>query len=263
MIADWSRAVHVSQDEFVVCWNALGLGDLPLALALRPLGASLPERQRLQMLTLTELRHRGLADSAGLVADLAWPMRLLAKAGCQLDIRLMSGAGGAFVGLGALAGADGMLLAGTGGVVRLLALDAARVPAALVELAGPITPGPGRSVNIPADTLDDACQAAGDGNLWTLADRLVARGVASADASSLARMCTGIQSMGQVGATGYRGGFERRAPWVIGFHHTAAGAYLQLRRPSADGRVSVTISPVTAERLLNLLRELVDQLAPG
>jgi hypothetical protein len=105
-------------------------------------------------------------------------LHLLAKPTHELDIRLAGSSQGMIVGLGAIRGARGVLVvAAPGAPLRLKPLDATRVADALLELAGPITPGHGRSGNIPAHTLDDACEAAGDGNLWTLVDQLTVRAV--------------------------------------------------------------------------------------
>jgi hypothetical protein len=94
-------------------------------------------------------------------------------------------------------------------------------------------------------------------------------GVLPADASSVARMCTGITAAGQLGATARvnaaRAGAggrsrERRGRWVVGFHRGEAGDCLQLRRPSGPGRETVTIAPIDAQKLLAQLSELLDQV---
>jgi hypothetical protein len=120
-----------------------------------------------------------------------------------------------------------------------------------------------------------------------LADRLVELGTPRIDAHSLARMCTGVTAYGQVGALARGGGAEGRAPargggaegrgaegrapargggaerrgrWVVGFHRTPTGDFLQLRKPSASGRPHVTIAPVTAAGLRGHLSDLAGDL---
>jgi hypothetical protein len=258
MIANPATAIELTEEEFVVCWRALGLGELPLVLGLRPLGASTTDRQRLHTKTMTELQRRHLAAHDEPNASLSELLHLLAKSTHELDIRLASGPRGMIVGLGAIRGAQGVLvIAAPGAPLRLKPLDATRIASALLELAGPITPGHGRAVNIPAHTLDDACEAAGDGNLWTLADQLTVRAVPRLDAASLAHMCTGIREIGQLGATNRVNGTPQRAPWVVGFHRGDTGHFLQLRRPTnPTGDETVTIGPTTAHRLMRQLNEL-------
>jgi hypothetical protein len=51
-------------------------------------------------------------------------------------------------------------------------------------------------------------------------------------------------------------GARRRAPWVIGFHRTGDGDFLQLRRPTPYG-TTTTIAPVTGQLLFTHLTELL------
>jgi hypothetical protein len=169
------------------------------------------------------------------------------------------------VAIGAMAGEHGVLAVRVGGELSLLPVSGPWVPGALVELIGPLTPARARPVNIPAELLDRACQAASgegaDGAMWALADRLVEYGVLPADASSLARMCTGLTAAGQLGATARDpGGRERRGRWVVGFHRARAGDCLQLRRPTGPGQETVTIAPITADKLLGQFTALLDDL---
>ncbi|MBO0877362.1 MAG: ESX secretion-associated protein EspG, partial [Pseudonocardia sp.] len=88
--------------------------------------------------------------------------------------------------------------------------------------------------------------------------RLAEFGVPAADASSLARMCTGITAAGQLGATTrLDGARERRGRWVVGFHRARNGDCVQLRRPAGHGTATVTIGPATREKLLAQLTELI------
>jgi hypothetical protein len=76
------------------------------------------------------------------------------------------------LGLGVLAGADGLMVVSDGtpeGPFELTSMDAARVAGGLLGLCHPITPGLGRPVNIPADLLDQAAARA-HGDLWAMAD---------------------------------------------------------------------------------------------
>lgn len=262
MIATRTQPIHLLEAEFVACWQILRLGDLPLALALRPLGATHTERRRLHSETLATLAHRGLAGPHGLSASLAELLQQIANPTYQVDIRIAGGPPGMIVGLGTITGQHGVLvIAVPNSPLQILPLSTTYLPQALLDLAGPLTPGQGRPVNIPADLLDHACRSASDNNLWTLADQLVSLGVPRLDASSLVHMCTNIQKIGQIGATAWINGTPRRAPWVIGFHQTSKGHFLQLRRPyNATDTHAVTISPINTDGLLRHLRELLRNL---
>ena len=257
------RPLLLSPVEFVACWAALDLGDPPLLLELRSPGHTVGDRDELLRRALAGLRERGLCDGGLPPEPLASALRLLAQPDYELDIRLAGGRRGMLLGLGAVAGARGVVVISGDGPLRLLPMDGARVAATLVGLAGELTPGVGRPVNIPADLLDESRAAARAGNLWTLADELVRRGVTRQDAGSLARMCDGIDHVGQLGATWWPGGRSRRAPWVVGFHRAAAGHFMQLRRPPADrpgAGETVTVCPTEADRLIRQWRDLVEHL---
>ena len=278
---DWSRAVRLSPVEFLACWTALRLGDLPLALDLRPSGTTLAEHRQIHEAALAGLAARGLVDRSGPVPPLAGALRLLATAPYLYDLRLTGATGPAnpaewpaeLVAVGAAAREYGVVAVLGGGELALLPVPGPRVPPALVELIGPLTPARARPVNVPAELLDLACRGVPDGDLWALADRLVEYGVLPADANALARMCTGITAAGQLGATAQTGAptgatpaaaqgthAQRRGRWVVGFHRGQAGDCLQLRRPTNTQGVTVTIAPITAPKLLSQLAELIDDL---
>lgn len=290
---DWSRAVRLSSVQFLACWTVLDLGAPPLALELRSVGRTLVERDRIYRAALEELTGRGLADphpgpprnargpsvpalrgAPPPSAPLAGALRLLARAPVLGDLRLAAlsaperPAGqpraGELVALGAMAGEYGVVAVHTDAELVLLPVSASRVPAVLVELVGPLNPARARPVNVPAELLDRARRAAAGGGLWALADRLVELGVLPADASSLARMCTGLTAGGQLGVTLREpSGRERRGRWVVGFHRAEVGDCLQLRRPTDPAREIVTIAPVTAQRLLAQFAELLGDDDPA
>lgn len=278
IIADWSRALTLTGPQFLAAWHALDLGEPPVELQLRPPGRTIAERDAVFDLELTRLRERGLAalEVGGIRPRprLTKALRLLAEAPMAHDLRLSTG----LVALGAIDGDSGVVLVAAGGTpaaggrtlmaggdtLRLVEVRGPAVAGALVELIGPMRPGRSRTVNVDGEILDRARALVGDGSVWTLADRLVELGTPRVDANSLAHMCTGVTAWGQIGAlartAGIGGGSERRGRWVVGFHRSRAGDFLQLRRPAGSGRPHVTIAPTTAEGLLTQVRELVADL---
>jgi hypothetical protein len=254
----------LSGAEFLAAWHVLGLGESPVELRLRPPGHTIADRDRAFDAQLVRLRERGLAamDDAGIRPRprLTAALRLLAEASLAHDLRLSSG----LIALGAVDGESGVVLAGAGGqeqqVLRLVEVRGPTVVAALVELVAPIRTGRSRTVNLDGDTLDHARAQMRDGNVWTLAEKLVELGTPWVDAHALARMCTGVVAWGQIVALARAAGAERRGRWVVGFHRAEGGDFLQLRRPGPTGRPHVTIAPITADGLLAQVRELVADL---
>jgi len=251
-------AIRLSPIEVLACWEALDLGDPPFLLRLRRPGgteaAQLESRRRLAA-ALAGLAGRGLSDGVSPAPALAGPLRLLAGADYLLDIRFTGPAGRAILGLGAIAGARGAAVVSNDGLgpMDLVPVDGARVASTLIGLLGSVEPGTGLPVNLPAAVFDEACAAARDGNLWTLADELQVRGVPRREATSLARMCGGVDFGGQLGVTTRFDGPERRGPWVVGFVRGGGRYFLQLRRDD-----TVTVCPTDSNRLVSHWRELLE-----
>jgi hypothetical protein len=249
--------VRLSTVEVEACFELLGLGEPPPSLQLPSPGRTLPERQNHLDAVLLGLRRRGLADRNRPSEELAGPLRVLARPDRQLDLRIHS-PHGELVAIAAAARRNGALAVRQGdqmtiGTVRRTAL----VPA-VVGLIGPMTPGPGATVNVPADLFEEAWETATDRHPASLVDRLTEMGIPRRDVSSLIHMCRGTGALGQIGAVHYDGRSARPSPWVIGFHRTDAGYYLLLRKPSAYGGATVTIRPLDAPRLAQLAEELLN-----
>jgi hypothetical protein len=69
-------------------------------------------------------------------------------------------------------------------------------------------------------------------------------------------MCTGLTLGGQLGATATRNTSPRRA-WVIGFHRTDTGYFMNLRRDN-----TVTLRLTDGPRLAHDWHELTGSLPP-
>lgn len=258
MIGNTDRdVIQLSPLELLGCWTALDLGEPPVLLRLRRPGLTVQETWRMLREAVVGLADRGLADGTAPGAALSDLLRVFSRADYQLDIRFSGPAGSErpILGLGAVAGTRGVLIISNDGhgPIQLGSVDSARVPDALLGMLGPIHPGQGTVVNIPADLLDKACAL--PGNIWTVSDQLQQYGVDRSEASSLARMCTDVRFGGQLGATARFGQVEQRGRWVIGFHRTDSGWYLQLRRGS-----TVTMYPCDKARLRYQWRDLVEHL---
>ena len=255
--SDWSRVMAVTDEEFLACWHAMGLGEPPGELEVS-IPETIDDAAVEYAIALDQLYHRGLVDDSGLCADLEAALQVLATAPLALELKLSDGliVQGAVDGeLGALLVVDDTHEPG----LFLLPIAGADVPAMMVELVGPLHQGQVSAVSIPAEVLDTATEGVDDGSWWTLADRLADTGVTQADAQSLALMCSEINSSGQFTALARADGRELPARWAVGFHRTGTGDYLKVRRCTPGGS-EVTIAPVTSESLLAQLRELIADL---
>lgn len=243
--------------ELDACWELLGLGDPPATLRLPSPGRSLSDRRRHLESVLAGLRRRGLAGRSGPDEHLAKMLRGLARPERQLDL-ILRGEQGTLVAIGADARGSGVLAVRHGEQVTLAPVRSTALVAAVVGLVGPMKPGVGRTANLPADAFDAALKATSDGDLWSLADRMVEMGVPREDASSCVRMCIGVRRLGQLGTAFRQDGAMRLGPWVIGFHLADSGYFLQLRRPGPyDGANTIIMCPLDAPRLAQKAGELL------
>jgi hypothetical protein len=255
-LLQWSRATVLSLAEFEVSWDLLGLGETPVQLDPPSPGRTMEERRRIVAGVAADLHRRGLGDGRGPHPVLAERLRLLAT-GDALDVRFRAGS---LVAAVAACHRDRCTLAVRhAGEIALLDLHADQAGAALVELIGPVEPGPGRAVHLPAGLLD-AARSASPRDRLRFAEELVCRGVDAQDAALLVQMCTGARDGGQLGATARRSVGRRRASYVIGVHRTDQGCYRQVRRVRA-GQATVTVAPVSGPELVDELAQLADSVS--
>jgi hypothetical protein len=264
--ADWSRATSLTDTEFLACWWELGLGEPPVGLELEysRLPGTTPTERRHELYRAVDVVRRSgiLNDQHGRRSTLATALSTLSRPGWTLDLRI-SDRSTTLLALGAAAptSPDAVVVVRREHHLEVLTTRAAQLATTMIELAGPLTPGQARPVNIPAELIDRARQRATGPGPWLLADQLIGLGVDRTDAHSLARMYLDITSAGQFGATGYRPPTRRRAPWVVAFHHATLGDFVQLRRTATRGRPeTLTVAPVTTDRLLAHLNEMIAAL---
>lgn len=238
------------------CFELLGLGEAPASLQLPSPGRTVPERHEHLDAVLLDLHRRGMADRNRPSEELAVPLRVLARPDHQLDLRIHS-PDGALVASAAAARGNGALAIRRGEEVTVAAVRGTALVSAVVGLIGPMSPGRGAAVNVPADLFDEARQATTDGHISSLVDWLTEMGMRRGDVSSLIHMCRGIRALGQIGVIHYVGRSARLGRWVIGFHRTEAGYYLLLRKPGTYGGETVTIRPLDAPQLAQLAEELL------
>lgn len=255
MAVDWARSAVLSVDEFDVCWELLDLGVTPAVLELQRSGRTYPERDRIVACAIGTLRERGLVRGSAPVRALAADLTTLARAGTVRDLVVTAPV--RIAALAATGETSCVLAVRMDDRVALARVAPGRAAAELVELVGPVHPGPGPAVRIPAPVLRDAVAASAD-EPERFTSELMRRGVDGPDAAAVLRMGE-LTGAGQLGAS--RGGL--RAPYPLLLHVTARGVYRQRRvtRPGADTMVEA--GPVDAATLTRELDELVRATADG
>ena len=219
MIPDWSRATVLAAAAFEACWEVLGLGETPWQLEPPRHGLTTAARQAFVAEVAAQLRAAG--------PELPSWLRLLARPAWSVDVRLR--AGDLVAGLVAARGPVGVLAVRHNDEIALVDIPAAAAVDAVLDLLGPVRPGPGRPMSV------------------VLADGPTAPEVRAA--------CHDVRMFGQLGASVMdRDGVRtRRMPRVIGFHRTGVGDYRSVRL----GPSTVALEPATRARLAADLDELL------
>jgi EspG family len=217
MTLDWSRATVLTAAAFEACWEILQLGETPWQLEPPRQGSTALARRTFVAEVLTRLLSAG--------PELAEKLRLLARPEWMVDVRLR--ADRLIAGLAACRGADGVFAVRCGEEIALIEIRAANALATVVNLLGPLHPGPGPPVLI--GTYPHPVTGA------------------------VAVACRDVRMFAQLGVsvTADDGHRVRQAPRVIGFHRT--GDYRSVRVDPA----TVAVKPATLSRLMADVDELL------
>ncbi|MET0133637.1 MAG: ESX secretion-associated protein EspG [Kibdelosporangium sp.] len=244
--------------EFDVIWESERLPARHVALDVPSPGKTHTERAKLVKETWAALESRGLAESGRANPELADLLDLLAHPQVCIDGWVWAGRE-----VKAFASSNGrraqLAVIDEGKVWLIPARDTALAESA-VSVAGDLMAGPGRSVSLPNDLVTAADNEA-RGDTKKFITTLEAKGVPLHDAQALTGMLAGIVTRGQFGAE-RRGRDLRvvRAARVVAFHDTVDGRYLDLVRPSTDGRMWCTVTPADNQRLATCVWELLEEV---
>ena len=224
-VIDWPKAVVLSAAEFDVVRDLLDLGPNPAALELSSPGVTDLDRAHVVRDAAATLAARGLFGGGRFHPGLAEDLRTVVVPDARRDLLLAPPhRQRALIGIRR---GGAVLAVRLDDEVALVRITVEHASAALVELLGPLTPGSGPAVRIPARVLADAVTAC-DGVRDRLTTELLRRGTSGAEAALLQRMGdTG--GLAQLGA-GHGGPEPCRAPAVLLVHATAHGCFYQ-RRP--------------------------------
>lgn len=244
--------------EFDVVWESERLPARHVALDVPSPGKTNAERAELVRTTWRGLESRGLAQSGRATPELVDTLEILAHPHVSVDVWVW--AGREVKAFASVAGRQAQLAVVDEGKVWLIPARDSALAESAVSVAGELAAGRGRSVSLPNDLVaaaDD--ESRGDTNRFITT--LEAKGVALGDAQALTSMLVGITTRGQFGAERHhRDKRIVRAERVVAFHDTPEGRYVDLVKPSPDGRAWLTVSPTDNQRLASFVWELLDEI---
>jgi ESX secretion-associated protein EspG len=248
----------VSTLEFDVLWESERLPAPHVALIVPSPGKTHTERAQLVAGAWESLEGRGLAEGGRAAPDVADRLALLAHPQTSVDAWVW--ADRQVRALAVRSGRQAMLGVIDRDKVWLIPARDTALAEAAVSVAGDTPAGPGRSVSLPSELVGDAdAEAEGDPKAFITA--LERRGVALSEAQAMAAMLDGIGTRGQFGVERrQRDQRMSRAERVVAFHDTAEGRYLDLVRPSPDGRLWSTVTPGDNQRLAGCVWELLEEV---
>lgn len=244
--------------EFDVIWESERLPERHVALDVPSPGKTHAERAELVRKTWAGLEARRLAESGRALPELADMLEVLAHPHVSIDGWVWAGREvKAFAGQ---AGRQAQLAVIDEGQVWLIPARDTGLAESAVSVAGEMVAGTGRSVSLPHDLVTAADdQSHGDTNKFIT--NLEAKGISLRDAQTLTSMLAGITTRGQFGAERrHRDQRVVRADRVVAFHDTPAGRYVDLVKPSPDGRQWCTVSPADNQRLAAFVWELLEEI---
>ena len=249
--AEW----RLSAVEFDVLWREFGRGLPPYPLDLPSPGTTYGEREQIVAQIWAQLAGRGVVEAGPqrrLPPDIDEALTVLANGRVVIDGIIDLGEQ-----VGLLAAKDGVraaLVMQRDDDIRLLAaMDAALLPARLVELLPRVPPAHGQSVSLPYQLLTDVLGklARGDIDSLEFEQSLRAAGVSARDVRWIAGLAQGDQSH----AVQFGVNIEGSRIGVLSWYATEQGGVLVTRQKAPDGDW-VTITPSDPVRVIGRLDEL-------
>jgi hypothetical protein len=250
--------IQLSSVEFVLLWSALGLGEPPLVLGIRPVGRTRARRAELVEQASPYLAARDLGTVAEPARDLAIVLRTLGSDGVSVDLRV-HGEGAPLYGYAVANGRGAAAVARVGDEVRIGSVSPAGLAGALLGSLPPLPAGSERPANVALPDYLAACAEGERDGVSGFLRVLHGAGVRGSDAATVSSVLTTRRGGGQLGATGRdRRGAVLRAPGTVNWVDTPDGRYA-LRRNGGW----VTVTPVDLARLTAMAEEMLAEVRPG
>ncbi|RDI31758.1 ESX secretion-associated protein EspG [Lentzea flaviverrucosa] len=240
----------LSQREFDVLWQSLGLGRTPYPLDVPTEGATESERKALVQNTLAGLRERGLLHDERLEGLLA----LLGDH--EVSVDAVAGLGRTVRALAVAAGERAALAIIDDDQVGLVTIRATALAREIVAVLPPGTPGPGNALSVRLRALEDAVKLRDDEDEdsespWQepkaeLDEKEALRrsGMSTQDALAVSELAANRTAGGQFGVTVR----QQRSEVLINWFDTPQGRYLMVNSggwlslsPTDNDRIAVRI----------------------
>ncbi|WP_326837191.1 ESX secretion-associated protein EspG [Amycolatopsis rhabdoformis] len=235
--------IRLSASAFDVVWHDLGLGRVPVPLAVPSVGATEAERAAVREEVYRGLTDRGLFDGR-LAPDLETRLRLLdggtRYVACEALVDMTADA--PFRAVTAVRGRGGVLAVQPERTVGLSAIREGELVSAIVAVLPELSAGPGFGVNLPATAFDSTADS---GSGWDSASASVARQVEEV-AAIQARP---VFAAGQFSVYARDNGRLTRCGGLTWFD-TDAGAYSAGVSGGRGGQDWVNVAPVDGPRLV-------------
>lgn len=247
----------LSRLEYDLCWDQLGLGEQPTALAIPSHGKDRAQRQELWHGAWGTLAGKGLVDEREIDSDLMGALSMLVAPEREIDARLRLNTQGPRVrALGVSKGQFSLVAMLTSEELHLYPIGADSLVGAMVGLLPWQETPSSRSVSIEAEVLDRAAEVAGE-SAERLAVGLRDGGLSWQDAQKVASVLGTVVGMGQFGTAwrcSRRSGLapRQRGRYVVSFYDTPEGRWQFTRK-----RGWATLAPADHGRLTQALGELV------
>jgi ESX secretion-associated protein EspG len=263
--------VSLTPAQYDIVWNDLRLGEQPYPVAVRSQGRTMEERALIRNRVYGELTARRLAEGPRLDPGLADALALLAGAPTSVDMiwlperdaKAMRNA------LVVASGDHGLLAELTTDGLRLHALRASGIVAALLALLPSVPAASGPSITVPIEALVPAAAqapAAGTASAAAPQDSIYApeprsAGRATSQLRSLeALFATPRLRGGQLGANvrDRRGGRSRSRP--LEWFDTQDGRYMAQTSTGVDGPQHLLVTPADNARIAHRVHDMLAAL---
>ncbi|WP_156758497.1 ESX secretion-associated protein EspG [Actinokineospora pegani] len=242
--------------EFDLTWEALGLGERPYPIEFPSFGETDDARAQLRAEVVAALTAKGLHDGHELAPALEDDLLMLARNDYSVDALIAVGV--PLRVLGVARGAKSVLAVQSGPEIRVGAPGPGGIAVELAGMLPEAPPGPGNPVTLPKQLFHDAIDAYAAGGFAHLEHALNRGGVAGRDLRTVTTLVESARSGGgQIAANALdRVGRRTRTP-VLNWFDTTHGRYAVLTAPQPDGSSWLTITPADARTLTDHIRRLV------
>ncbi|MGQ0839685.1 ESX secretion-associated protein EspG [Actinokineospora sp.] len=242
----------LTEPEFDLVWERLGLGERPYPLDVPSFGETLDERAELLAQVLDSLAAKGCYDGRDL--DRRFEDQLLLLARHEVSVDGLLAVGENLRVLGAARGGRGVLAVQSGGEIRVGPVPSERVVAEIIALVPDAEPGPGGPLSLPKAVFHEAVDAFARNGFAGLELALNQGGVRGRDMRTVATLVSSSRhGGGQLAANSLDRVGRRSRTDVLNWFDTEAGRYLSY--PERQDRL--TFTPADSARLAQRLRELV------